>query len=169
MNKPQLETARSYTTRYIISSCMQPHDFNYVKDASKTINWKRSLLVRGFINPEGWRTFKVLTTKEDRQNISNVKLEKNKEDNKYYLLITCEENDMFAISARKETIYLFYTGISLILNKAISNPECEQLLAEKDQGFEKMIQNANEFLTGTIYEPEPPIPKDPDTLPSDLQ
>ena len=164
MENQDYKTPEFYTTRYIISSCMTETEARFVRTSPNTINWKKSAIpCRICLQSGNWKNLELKDRKEVKEGITDVKIGKSSDAEKTPFLTITYGKGEFSFTAPNDVLKRFYCGISLILRKDVSNQETFKTTLTQ---FEKMIENQKKFFSNSDFNPPPPIPPEPASLPA---
>ena len=164
MENQDYKTPEFYTIRYIISSCMTEAEARFVRSSPNTINWKKSgIPCKICLQSGNWKNLDVKERFGTKEGITDVKYAKASDMEKTpYITITYKKGETFSFTASHDTLKRFYCGISLVLQRDISN---DQLFKTTMEQYEKMIANQKKFFAKLDFNPPPPIPPEPASLP----
>lgn len=142
---------------------MQDIEIRHLRNGNKSANWKKAIPIKIALQEANWR---MLDIKEDhysmKKEIKEIEMEEADDKKTKFITLKFEDKDMLTFTAAPEILDLFYTCISLILNKSIQTDYTTQSLSE----FRKLIINRLNFKKR--YDKEyaiPELPPEPTCFP----
>lgn len=148
-----------YFLRYAISACMQDTEVRALRNGGKSSNWKKAVPTKICLQETNWKNLDIKDSiQTTKVGITDVEISTADDKKTQFVTITFSDQDTFVFTANKEVLDMFFTGISLTLNRTHEN----DWTAAKINEFRKMIIERTKFqqriekeLSIPILPPEP--------------
>ena len=135
------------------------HDITFLKyDANKANQWKKATTGRIRFHPN--ETAIEIDVINSKKVVNEVVMKEADDERKTpYLLFTFGKGDLISVTSRKEFLNLLFSAIKMVMGSEFSN----EAVQSKIQEFQKMLEQAKDFLSSSEIQSVPPIPSAPPT------